>query len=64
MTLAGEDQTGDMRGARDAFCMHGVCALLKNKDNPDGMQINAENCVYGRTCDIINPTQYIAWTPP
>ena len=28
------------------------------------LQINAQNCVHCKTCDIKDPTQNIIWTPP
>jgi electron-transferring-flavoprotein dehydrogenase len=28
------------------------------------LQINAQNCVHCKTCDIKDPSQNINWTPP
>jgi hypothetical protein len=28
------------------------------------LQINAQNCVHGKTCDIKDPTQNIVWVTP
>jgi electron-transferring-flavoprotein dehydrogenase len=28
------------------------------------LQINAQNCIHCKTCDIKDPTQNINWVPP
>jgi electron-transferring-flavoprotein dehydrogenase len=28
------------------------------------LQINAQNCIHCKTCDIKDPTQNIVWVPP
>jgi electron-transferring-flavoprotein dehydrogenase len=35
-----------------------------NEDNTDRLQINAQNCVHCKTCDIKDPTQNIVWVTP
>ena len=37
---------------------------VKNPDNSDRLQINAQNCVHCKTCDIKDPTQNIVWVTP
>ena len=36
----------------------------KNEDDTDRLQINAQNCVHCKTCDIKDPTQNIVWVTP
>jgi len=42
----------------------GVYEYVKNEDNSDRLQINAQNCVHCKTCDIKDPTQNIVWVTP
>ena len=35
----------------------------RTKSNPR-FQINAQNCVHCKTCDIKDPAQNITWVPP
>ncbi|WP_418648613.1 electron transfer flavoprotein-ubiquinone oxidoreductase [Thauera butanivorans] len=45
------------------YCPAGVYEIV---DEPGGprMQINAQNCLHCKTCDIKDPTQNIDWTVP
>ena len=36
----------------------------RTEDNTDRLQINAQNCVHCKTCDIKDPTQNIVWITP
>jgi electron-transferring-flavoprotein dehydrogenase len=47
------------------FCPAGVYEILADDDgsNPR-LQINAQNCVHCKTCDIKDPTQNIVWVTP
>jgi electron-transferring-flavoprotein dehydrogenase len=47
------------------YCPAGVYEILKDPDgaNPR-LQINAQNCVHCKTCDIKDPTQNINWVVP
>jgi electron-transferring-flavoprotein dehydrogenase len=47
------------------YCPAGVYEILKDSDgtNPR-LQINAQNCVHCKTCDIKDPTQNIDWVVP
>ena len=47
------------------YCPAGVYEIVRNDDgsNPR-LQINAQNCVHCKTCDIKDPTQNILWTVP
>ncbi len=47
------------------YCPAGVYEILADDDggNPR-LQINAQNCVHCKTCDIKDPTQNIVWVTP
>jgi electron-transferring-flavoprotein dehydrogenase len=47
------------------FCPAGVYEILRDESgaNPR-LQINAQNCVHCKTCDIKDPTQNIEWVVP
>ena len=47
------------------YCPAGVYEVLYDAagDNPR-FQINAQNCVHCKTCDIKDPSRNIVWTPP
>ena len=47
------------------YCPAGVYEIVR--DAPEGdprLQINAQNCVHCKTCDIKDPTQNIVWVVP
>ena len=47
------------------YCPAGVYEIVRDDDgsNPR-LQINAQNCVHCKTCDIKDPTQNIVWVAP
>ncbi len=51
-------------GPEARYCPAGVYEYVKNTDNTDRLQINAQNCVHCKTCDIKDPTQNIVWVTP
>ena len=51
-------------GPESRYCPAGVYEFVKNDDNSDRLQINAQNCVHCKTCDIKDPTQNIVWVTP
>jgi electron-transferring-flavoprotein dehydrogenase len=51
-------------GPEARYCPAGVYEYVKNEDNTDRLQINAQNCVHCKTCDIKDPTQNIVWVVP
>ena len=51
-------------GLEARYCPAGVYEFVKNDDNTDRLQINAQNCVHCKTCDIKDPTQNIVWVTP
>jgi electron-transferring-flavoprotein dehydrogenase len=47
------------------YCPAGVYEIVKTKDDQKPkLQINAQNCVHCKTCDIKDPKQNIDWVPP
>ncbi len=51
-------------GPESRYCPAGVYEYVKNSDHTDRLQINAQNCVHCKTCDIKDPTQNIVWVVP
>ncbi len=45
------------------YCPAGVYEVLEGPDGPR-FQINFQNCVHCKTCDIKDPSQNITWTTP
>ena len=47
------------------YCPAGVYEILREENGSNArLQINAQNCVHCKTCDIKDPTQNINWLPP
>jgi electron-transferring-flavoprotein dehydrogenase len=46
------------------YCPAGVYEIVREDGVPPRLQINAQNCVHCKTCDIKDPTQNIRWVPP
>ena len=51
-------------GPESRYCPAGVYEFVKNDDGSDRLQINAQNCVHCKTCDIKDPGQNIVWVTP
>ena len=45
------------------YCPAGVYEIVEDSGQPC-LQINAQNCVHCKTCDIKDPTQNIVWAVP
>ena len=46
------------------YCPAGVYEIVQQADNEPHLQINAQNCVHCKTCDIKDPEQNIDWAVP
>lgn len=46
------------------YCPAGVYEIVFGEDGRPRLQINAENCVHCKACDIKDPTQNIDWVVP
>ncbi|NYT81885.1 electron transfer flavoprotein-ubiquinone oxidoreductase [Alcaligenaceae bacterium] len=51
-------------GPEARYCPAGVYEFVKTDTGEDKLQINAQNCVHCKTCDIKDPTQNIVWVAP
>ncbi|NYT59721.1 electron transfer flavoprotein-ubiquinone oxidoreductase [Alcaligenaceae bacterium] len=51
-------------GPEARYCPAGVYEFVKTDSGEDRLQINAQNCVHCKTCDIKDPTQNIVWVAP
>ena len=51
-------------GPESRYCPAAVYEFVAADDGKERLQINAQNCVHCKTCDIKDPTQNIVWVTP
>ena len=57
-------ELGQYGGPSANYCPAGVYEWVDDGDGDKRFQINAQNCVHCKTCDIKDPNQNIIWTVP
>lgn len=51
-------------GLEQRFCPAGVYEYVEDGPGQVRLQINSQNCIHCKTCDIKDPSQNIIWVPP
>ena len=51
-------------GPESRYCPAGVYEFVAQESGGERLQINAQNCVHCKTCDIKDPSQNIVWVTP
>ena len=64
MELQKKSELGVYAGPSNRYCPAGVYEWIEDGKGGQKFQINAQNCVHCKTCDIKDPNQNINWTTP
>ena len=64
MELQKKSELGVYGGPSNRYCPAGVYEWIEDGKGDKKFQINAQNCVHCKTCDIKDPNQNINWVPP
>ncbi|WP_428028102.1 4Fe-4S dicluster domain-containing protein [Altererythrobacter sp.] len=64
MELQKTSELGVFAGPSTRYCPAGVYEWLEQDDGSMKFQINSQNCVHCKTCDIKDPNQNITWVTP
>jgi len=64
LELQKKSELGIFGGPSNRYCPAGVYEWVEEPGGGMRFQINAQNCVHCKTCDIKDPNQNINWTTP
>ncbi|MBU6319525.1 MAG: 4Fe-4S dicluster domain-containing protein [Alphaproteobacteria bacterium] len=64
LDLQASSELGVFGGPSNRYCPAGVYEWIEDSPGKHRLQINSQNCVHCKTCDIKDPNQNINWTTP